>query len=98
MVARTNKLVPYNVSGAPALAGNEVQYIANELSKIAKAIKSINQIMAKVETQPQIVATAGAPTTTDVPEGTWQVINDTVGGTVKLYANIGGSLKSVALT
>lgn len=41
---------------------------------------------------------AALPTTTDIPAGTWAVWKDTSGGTVKLYYNDGGTLKSVALT
>jgi hypothetical protein len=44
-----------------------------------------------------VTTKAGAPTTTDVPLGTWKVINDTTGGTVGLYVNIGGVLKSILL-
>jgi len=41
---------------------------------------------------------AGAPTTTDVPSGTWTLIRDTSGATTKLYYNNAGTLMSVALT
>jgi len=41
---------------------------------------------------------AGAPTTTDVPSGTWALIRDTSGATTKLYYNNAGTLQSVALT
>jgi hypothetical protein len=40
---------------------------------------------------------AGAPTTTDIPAGYWAIYKDTSGGTLKLYANDGGTIKSVAL-
>jgi len=40
---------------------------------------------------------AGAPTTTDVPVGSWAIYKDSTGGSIKLYANDGGTLKSVAL-
>jgi hypothetical protein len=43
-------------------------------------------------------APAATPTTTDIPAGTWAVWKDTSGGTVKLYYNDGGSLKSVTLS
>lgn len=41
---------------------------------------------------------AGVPTTTDIPQGQWAVYKDTSGGTIKLYANDGGTIKSVTLT
>jgi hypothetical protein len=40
---------------------------------------------------------AGAPTTTEIPAGQFRVVKDTSGGTVKLFYNDGGVLKSVAL-
>lgn len=41
---------------------------------------------------------AGIPTTADIAAGNWAVYKDTSGGTIKLYANDGGTIKSVALT
>ena len=41
---------------------------------------------------------AGAPTTSDVPAGTWVLIRDTTNATTKLYYNNAGTLMSVALT
>ncbi len=40
---------------------------------------------------------AGAIVVGDIPLSTWAVYKDTSGGTLKLYANDGGVLKSVAL-
>lgn len=41
---------------------------------------------------------SGIPTTTDIPAGQFQVWKDTgAGATIKLYANDGGTIKSVAL-
>ena len=40
---------------------------------------------------------AGIPTTTDITAGNWAIYKDTSGGTIKLYANDGGTIKSVAL-
>lgn len=45
-----------------------------------------------------IQSKAGEPTTTDIPSGNWAIYKDTVGGTLKLYANDGGTIKSVTLT
>jgi hypothetical protein len=41
---------------------------------------------------------SGAPTTTDIPNGSSKVWKNTSDGTVKLYYNDNGTLKSVALT
>ena len=40
---------------------------------------------------------AGVPTTSDIAAGNWAIYKDTSGGTIKLYANDGGTIKSVAL-
>ena len=85
------KFVPYRSSNLPALPGNEIQYTKRELTKIEQ---SINALISSLT----IVEKAGAPVANDVPEGTWRVIHDTTGSTVGLYANIGGTLKSVLLT
>lgn len=43
-------------------------------------------------------AKAGAPSTSDIPAGTWALVRDTSGATTKLYYNNAGTLQSVALT
>lgn len=48
--------------------------------------------------QGKVVDKAGAVVAADIPSGFWQIIHDTSGATTKLYANIGGSLKAIALT
>lgn len=40
---------------------------------------------------------SSAPSTTEIPSGYWRVVKNTNDGTVKLYYNDGGVLKSVAL-
>lgn len=45
----------------------------------------------------QVQTKAGTVVAADIPVGHAAVIQDTVGGTTKLYANIGGALMSVAL-
>jgi hypothetical protein len=40
---------------------------------------------------------AGVPNTTDIPAGKWAIYKDTSGGTIKLYANDGGTIKAVEL-
>ena len=41
---------------------------------------------------------AGFPTTSDIATDTWAVYKDTIGGSVRLWANDGGVMKSVTLT
>ena len=43
-------------------------------------------------------SSASAPTATNIPAGNFTVWKNTTDGTVKLYANDGGTLKSVTLT
>lgn len=45
-----------------------------------------------------VINKAGAPTTTDIAAGTWAIYKDTSGGTVRLWANDGGTMKSVLLS
>ncbi len=52
-----------------------------------------SRITAAITTQTK----AGIPTTSDIPAGNWAIYKDTSGGTIKLYANDGGTIKSVAL-
>ena len=44
-----------------------------------------------------VKSAAGAPTTVNIPAGVAEVWKNTSDGTVKLYYNDGGTLKSVAL-
>lgn len=41
---------------------------------------------------------AGPPTVDQIPPGQWALFKDTTGGTLKIYANDGGTIKSVTLT
>lgn len=41
---------------------------------------------------------AGLPTTSDIAKGKWAVYKDTSGGTVRLWTNDNGTMKSVTLT
>lgn len=45
-----------------------------------------------------VISKAGLPTTSDIAAGTWAIYKDTSGGSVRLWANDGGTLKSVTLT
>jgi len=53
---------------------------------------------ARITATYQINSKAGVPTTSDITSGNWAIYKDTSGGTLKLYANDGGTIKSVALT
>lgn len=44
-----------------------------------------------------IISKAGLPTTADIAAGQWAIYKDTSGGTVRLWANDGGTMKSVTL-
>jgi hypothetical protein len=45
-----------------------------------------------------VISKAGLPVAADIAAGQWAVYKDTTGGTVRLFANDGGTLKSVTLT
>lgn len=45
-----------------------------------------------------VLSKAGLPVAADIPAGIWAVYKDTTGGSIRLWANDGGVLKSVALT
>jgi hypothetical protein len=44
-----------------------------------------------------VISKAGLPTTSDIAAGQWAVYKDTGGGTVRLWTNDGGTMKSVTL-
>lgn len=46
----------------------------------------------------QFKTKAGVPNGTDIPPGFFAIYKDTSGGTLKIYANDGGTIKSVTLT
>jgi hypothetical protein len=85
LVTNTLTLGGYK-SGAGVLNGVEIQY--NAVTGVGvDANNFFGVAMSK----------AGAPTTTEIPAGRFRVVKDTSGGTVKLFYNDGGVLKSVAL-
>lgn len=45
-----------------------------------------------------VISKAGLPGTGDIAAGEWAVYKDTTGGTVRLWSNDGGVMKSVTLT
>jgi hypothetical protein len=50
--------------------------------------------IAQMQTQTK----AGTPTTSDIPAGFWMVYKDTSGGSIRIWANDGGTMKSITLT
>jgi hypothetical protein len=85
LVTNTVTLGGYK-SGTGVLNGVELQYNATTGCGV-DANNFFGVAMSK----------AGAPTTTEIPAGRFRVVKDTSGGTVKLFYNDGGVLKSVAL-
>lgn len=53
---------------------------------------------AQHTTATSVISLAGLPTTAEVAAGTWAVYKDTSGGTVRIWANDGGVMKSATLT
>lgn len=47
---------------------------------------------------PQYKILSGIPSTTEIPAGYWGIYKDSSGGTLKIYANDNGTMKSVTLT
>ena len=59
---------------------------------------NVTALPAAADIVTQVVKTkAGAPTTSDIAAGNWAIYKDTSLGTVKVYANDGGTIKSVPL-
>lgn len=61
-------------------------------------LKSLADAVNADITARQMVTASGAPAASDIPEGESRVWKDTGAGTVRLYVNDGGTLKSVLLT
>jgi hypothetical protein len=84
-------------------AGSSISDLANHTHALLGNILGSGQYHLSSTEQARVTATvainskAGAPTTTDIPSGNWAIYKDTSGGTLKLYANDGGTIKSVAL-
>lgn len=57
----------------------------------SKASEAINLLLL-------IHSKAGSPTTADISSGNWAIYKNTTTGTLKLWANDGGVMKSVTLT
>ena len=59
---------------------------------------NVTALPAAADIVTQVVKTkVGAPTTSDIASGNWAIYKDTSLGTVKVYANDGGTIKSVPL-
>lgn len=56
------------------------------------------QLLRAVSDRTTMVTSTTTPTTTDIPASEFRVWKDTGGGTVALYVNDGGTLKSVVLS
>lgn len=69
-------------SGAPT------QHFLGWLFRLTRHIGDLNAVVSR----------AGVPTAADIPAGTFAVVKDTTGGTLKLYANDSGTIRSVTLT
>ena len=98
MTTQTSRLTTYKPASYPQLEGGESAFLIAELDKIRNSLRSVQQIMVSLENAGTVRSKAGAVVAADLDEDTWAVIHDTSGATIALYANIGGTLKSVALT
>ncbi len=57
-----------------------------------------NSLFQQVSVISKITQQAANPTTSQIAENEWLVVKNTTTGVLKLWANDGGTLKSVALT
>jgi hypothetical protein len=94
---KTDKLVPYKQASYPVIPGGEAKYISSEFRKVENAVRSSQQIMKNLEAAGSLGTKAGAVAASDIADGSWQIIHDTVNATVGLYANVGGTLFKVML-
>lgn len=63
--------------------------------------KSIRDVLSEIEVASRrlkVLSGAAAPTTSDIAENDFAIWHNTTSSVTQLYANIGGTLKSVALT
>lgn len=60
--------------------------------------KSVTDALQEAIKARQVIESNTAPTTDDIPEGEFRVWHDTSTAETRLYANVGGSLKSVLLS
>lgn len=76
---------------------NAADYTLIEGVTINSIVNLVRVGLSSAGMQWQIRSGGAPPSTSDLPSGFATVWNDTGGATTKLYANIGGSIKSVAL-
>ncbi|HET8689178.1 MAG TPA: hypothetical protein VFM18_21410 [Methanosarcina sp.] len=89
-------------------AGSKIEDIASRQHNKLQSIQGgataeynhlSNNEYARVQNSILVVTSAAAdPTTTDIAAGTARIYKNTTSGTVKLWTNDGGTMKSVALT
>lgn len=67
-------------------------------SPTRKTIDSMatEQWFTTASSQLQVLKTTTAPTAAQIPDGRWAVCWETTGGTVKIYANKGGTIVASA--
>jgi hypothetical protein len=61
-------------------------------------LSQLLKVIADLAARTEMVTSAGAPAATDIPAGQSRVWKNTGAGTVRLYVNDGGTLKSVLLS
>ena len=71
--------------------GEHYHLTAAQNTNVAALPTAANIVVNTTKTKAGVIVLA------DIPAGTWAVYKDTSGGTLKLYANDGGVLKSVAI-
>ena len=87
----TNKLGTgeYHISAAEAAKVTALPAVATIITTGNYASNNLVDTSFKTKT--------GIPTTSDISAGKWAIYKDTSGGSLKLYANDAGTIKSVAL-
>ena len=93
----TDKLTPYKTGSYPQLPGGDAKFLTGELRKVHNAVSSTQAILKSLEVSGTVASKAGAVSASDLIDGRWQVIHDTTGNTIGLYANLGGTLFKVML-
>ena len=84
-------------------AGSSIADLANHTHALLGSILGSGQYHISATEQARVTAAivtntkSGSPTTTDIPAGNWALYKDSSAGTLRLWANDGGTMKSVAL-
>jgi len=61
-------------------------------------LKSLVPVVAELKARGTMITSTTTPTASDIPDGEFRVWKNTGAGTVRLYVNDGGSLKSALLS